>query len=49
MLAQEGEDLARGFEDEAHDRSNEAWLMFDIIEFLADNLGALFYSQGNHA
>ena len=49
MLAQEGEDLARGFEDEAHDRANKAWLMFDIIELLADNLGALFYSQGNHA
>ena len=28
---------------------NEAWLMFDIIEFLVDNLGAFFYSQGNHA
>ena len=49
MLAQEGEDLARGFEDEPHDRANEAWLMFDIIELLADNLGAFFYSQGNHA
>ena len=22
---------------------------FDIIELLADNLGAFFYSQGNHA
>ena len=49
MLAQEGEDLACGFEDEAHDRANEAWLMFHIIELLADNLGALFNSQGNHA
>ena len=49
MLAQEGEDLARGFEDEVHDRANEAWLLFDIIEFLTDNLGAFLHSQGNHA
>ena len=49
MLAQEGEDLARGFEEEVHNRADEARLLFDIIELLADNLGAFLHSQGNHA
>ena len=53
MLAQKGENLTRGFEDEAHDRAKHSGVMVGILELLSYNLSAvfepLFYSQGNHA